>query len=598
MREFEVADNRSLVAKIAEKKNSVCDYMPPKTLGRPKGKLAMDACIKNVLSGFTKDIAGSGVPQFIGYSLLSTISQEALIRAGVETIADDATRKFVEFDFDDETGETHESGINEIEKEFEKYKVREIFNDAFQKDGYFGGCLIYIDVGELSDEEKAEPLIFDKKTFSKGMLKGLKVIEPVNIYPAEYNTSDPTDEHYFNPEAWYILGKKYHASRFLYICSNPTALLLKPAYNFFGVPRAQMALDYVAHFVENRESAQELLNKFSLTCWQTDLSQMLQGGECNDLIKRVRMFNRLKDNQRTLVFDKEMEDVKQINTPLGGVTEIVKMSLNLLTAVWRIPKIKYIGEGEGGLNASSREQMRSYYDFILGYKEKTAKQPLNTLLKIIQLNMGKEPNDAIKIKFPVLWELDDVEKAQMNKTQADRDALYIANGVLSQEEVRKRLSMDKNSEYNMIDVDDLPETTEEPLKDLKEDMTDEEERIASDMALDGRWITIGARKKGENGEDDEGRKGRHLYLDDGETPEEAIEELKDKDKKTEKSDKEDKSEKSDKQETKQPDEKSEEKDSVRSSFGYKNINKNIEKFAEKKKERERARKFVVDHQDE
>jgi phage-related protein (TIGR01555 family) len=493
-------DKRSMIVKLSEYTPSTNSFDPPMTLGKPKEDpvcMAMDGCIKNVLSGFRDELFAAGAPAFLGYAMLSNVSQEALIRAGVETIADEMTRKFIQFTYDDDDGkENHEKEINEIETEACRFKIKERFNLAAQKDGYFGGCLAYIDMGEISDAEKMEPLVLDTKTFKKGSFRGLKIIEPINIYAGTYNTSDPTDEHYFNPEFWYILGKPYHASRFLYFASNPAPLLLKPAYNFFGIPRAQMALDYVAHFVENRESAQNLLNKFSLTCWKTDLTQMLQGEGINSIMNRVKGFNAMRHNGGSLVVDKETEDIVQINTPLGGVREIVDMSLNLLTAVWRIPKIKYIGEGEGGLNASSKEQMRSFYDFILSQKEKMFTEPMEKLLKILQLNLGKEVNEAIGFKWPSMVELDDQDRAALNKQKADRDIAYINAGVLSQEEVRQALSLDSNSDYAMIDVDDVPE--QENMGDVEKD------EMAQDAALaeDGRWITIGHRDP--EGENDEG----------------------------------------------------------------------------------------------
>jgi len=499
MREFDTTqlqDARPMILKLAEKKGNITFdnlYKRPTTLGTPKKSnknyktyMAMDACIRNVLSNFKNDLSFAAFPAFVGYAMLSSVSQEALIRAGVETIADEMTRKFITWTYDDDNGkEDKEKIINQMETEASKYKLKETFNEAMMKDGLFGGCLVYIDVGDIDDDEKEEPLILDKKTFKKGSFRGFKVIEPVNIAPGNYNTTDPTDKNYFKPEWWYILGKRYHASRFLYFASNDTPVLLKPAYNFFGIPQAQLALDYVAHFVANREAAQELLNKFSLTCFGTDMSQGLQAnGSWSDLIARMKMFNKLKTNNGTFVYNKETEELSQINTPLGGVREIVEMSLNLLTAVWRIPKIKYIGEGEGGLNASSKEQMRSFYDYIMSMKEKCFTHPLETVLKIFQLNLGLDIDDSLGFKYPQMWDMDDADRASLNKQQADRDAIYLANGVLSQEEVRRRLSLDKNSEYSMIDVDDTPEPTEQPLPDVDKEEQDETERQAMDMALD------------------------------------------------------------------------------------------------------------------
>lgn len=89
--------------------------------------------------------------------------------------------------------------------------------------------------------------------------------------------------------------------------------------------------------------------------------------------------------------------------------------------------------------------------------------------------------------------------------------------------------------YDSSDAEWSDESTSDYWKRVEDEvfaMLDAEEndkkKLAEDELVgDGRWITIGAREKGTNGEDDEGRKGRHLFLDDGETPQEAIEKLKD-----------------------------------------------------------------------
>lgn len=506
--ETTLPDSRPMIVKLAEKRNEIVAqniFNPPVTLGIPKKGnperkkwMAMDACIKNVLSNFKNDLTYMAYPSFVGYSMLSNASQEALIRAGVETVADEMTRKPVELYYDEDKDENSEKLINDLNSDMVKFKVKATLNDAMLKDGFFGGCLVYIDVGNLSDEEKEEPLNLDKRTFEKGSLRGFKVIEPINIAPGEYNTTDPTDENFFNPKWWYILGKKYDASRFLYISSNDAPDILKPAYNFFGIPQAQMALDYVANFIANRESAQELLNKFSLTCFATNLSQALQqNGSWADIITRMKAFNKFKTNNGTFVLDKETEQMMQLNTPLSGVKDIVEMSLNVLTAIWHIPKIKYIGEGEGGLNASSQEQMRSYYDYIHSLQEKVFTNPFDKIIKILQLNRGLEPDEKLMFKFPTLWDMDEQERAQLNKTLADRAAIYIANGVISQEEERRRLSLDRNSGYSDIDVDDLPEVQEQPLENTDEEEQDEEDRQAMDMSMDEESdITLWQKIKG------------------------------------------------------------------------------------------------------
>ena len=161
-------DTRPLILRLVEKRAGIevkNKFEPVKTLGTPKKgekyykeAMAMDACFHNVLSrSLNNQISYEAYSSFIGYGMLSNLTQEALIRAGVETIADDMTRKQPELYYDDD-GDGKEDLINTINSEMFHYKIKSTINDAMQKDGYFGGCLVYIDVGDLEDDEAEEQM--------------------------------------------------------------------------------------------------------------------------------------------------------------------------------------------------------------------------------------------------------------------------------------------------------------------------------------------------------------------------------------------------------------------------------------------------------
>lgn len=452
---------KDLLGRALEIYNSgTIKYQRPITLGMPKDKtIAMDECIKctdGIINHFAPEWQALAAPKFLGYALLSSIAQDPLIRAGIETIADDMTRKFI--DLTSKGEEDLSDTISDLESDLQVFRVKSLFNRALSLTGYMGGCLVYIDVGELDDEEKKAPLYLDSATFKAGSLRGFKIIEPINVYPGVYNSSDPTADDYFNPKTWFVLGKEYHKSRFLYFSQNEVPLLLKPLYNFFGISLSQQVLEYVQNFTENRRSAQRLLNKFSLTIWKTDMSAFLSGGDCNSLTQRVKYFNAQRNNDGTALIDKELEDMVQINTPLSGVTDIVSMSLDLAPVILGISKDKYFGDLPKGLNASSEGTNRIYYDKIQSLNEKISCDNVEKVIKILQLNRYGKIDDNISFQFAPLWEMDERERAEINKIHADTAAVYVDRGCLSQEEVRGSLADNPDSGYSNIDVDDVPET--------------------------------------------------------------------------------------------------------------------------------------------
>lgn len=447
-------------------------YKLPFTLGKPQNNptvMAMDACINHIIDMCAPEWQALAVPRFLGYPMLSNIAQDPLIRSGIEVIVDDMTRKFIDLTSKGENDLS--TSIAELESDLQSFRIKSIFNRALATTGYQGGCLVYVDVGELDDEEKKTPLYLDAATFKKGSFRGLRIIEPINLYPGRYDTLDPTSEDYFNPETWFVLGKDYHRSRFLYFAQNEVPLILKPLYNFFGISLAQQVLEYVQNFTENRRSAQRLLNKFSLTIWRTDMSQFLSGGDCNSLTQRVKYFNAQRSNDGTVLLDKETEEMEQINTPLSGVTDIVSMSLDLAPVILGISKDKYFGDLPKGLNASSEGTNRIYYDKIQSLNEKICYDNVEKVLKILQLNRYGEIDDNISFQFAPLWEMDERERAEINKVKADTAAVYLDRGALSAEEVRGALADNPDSGFSNIDVDDVPET--ESFADVDLDDRDE-----------------------------------------------------------------------------------------------------------------------------
>lgn len=186
--------------------------------------------------------------------------------------------------------------------------------------------------------------------------------------------------------------------------------------------------------------------------------QVISGGDCNSLTQRVKYFNAQRNNDGTALIDKELEDMVQINTPLSGVTDIVSMSLDLAPVILGISKDKYFGDLPKGLNASSEGTNRIYYDKIQSLNEKISCDNVEKVIKILQLNRYGKIDDNISFQFAPLWEMDERERAEINKIHADTAAVYVDRGCLSQEEVRGSLADNPDSGYSNIDVDDVPET--------------------------------------------------------------------------------------------------------------------------------------------
>lgn len=425
-------------------------FAPPVAPGAPEGvRLAMDAALE--AGGLYSQLAAVGdvdAPAFPGYPALSRLAQNGLIRAGVETVADDMTRAWMELRHRGENRVSDRAPA--VLEALERLDARAVFADAAAKTGYFGGCLVYLDMGDADDETLRLPLHPDPATAPVGGLRRLTVVEPVNVYPGMYNASDPLRPDYFRPRTWWVQGREVHSSRFLYFAANVPPLLLRPAYNFFGIGMAQVAWDYALHFTETREAAARLLTKFSLTALKTNMAEVMQGGGRQSLDTRVEFFARYRDNNGIMTLDNDTEDLIQLNTPLAGVDAIVRQALELLAAIFRIPAVKLLGISPSGFNATGESDLRNYYDHVAAQQRKLFDGPLARLLPLVQLSTCGAVDPGLTWAFAPLTAEDGRVTADLARARADIDAAYLDRGVLTPEEIRTRLAADPGSGYDAL----------------------------------------------------------------------------------------------------------------------------------------------------
>lgn len=443
---------------------------PPQTLAsaeRQSSALASDSALDMLptlptnLLGYCDSVYLPATSRsFIGYPMCAELSQCGLMRAGVETLADEMVRKWPVY-MGATTADSDDAKL--LNEEMQRLDIKTVFRTMAEYCGYFGGGLLYIDTGENSSEELAKPIKISKYYIGPGTVKRLIPVEPICLGPLSYNSLDPLRPDYFLPDMWYVTGRgPIHASRFIRFVKNEPPIILRPAYNFFGIPDVQIALDYMLHFTETRESAARLLKKFSLSILKTDANAILTMGDASEAQRRIAHMAQTRDNDGVYVIDFDSEDFVQVNTPLSGVTDIVRQALELLACIWRMPVVKYLEVSPSGMNATGESDIRSWYDHVGSQVEKIFGSPMESVTRLMHLNVFGEVKSNISWSWPTLWEMTEREQAEVDKIQADTDAVLLDRGIVDQEEVRATLASQPEGRYSGIDPQDVPPMPETP----------------------------------------------------------------------------------------------------------------------------------------
>ena len=369
--------------------------------------------------------------------------------------------------------------LDELQKS--TYNLQQVFHKAIALVGYYGGAFIFIDTGAPYDKLTLPLAINDKSAelCTENASVRFVVVDPVNVTPAEYNSDNPLRPDYMRPVAWWVLGHKVHASRLLVLYDNEPPLLLKPAYNFLGVPRAQILWDYIVHWNEARIYANDLLKKVSLLVVKTNTDQIFNtpdGVRMFDI--RMSALQRYRDNNSVYVCDKEQEDVNNVQTTITGATDVVRQSLEMIAAINRTPAVKLLGISPSGFNATGESDITNYYDHIQSQQE-LYRPHIQRCLDAIQLVHFGKIDPSIKFEFVELASENESTKTATASAKMQLLSMALQAQAISSDEMRQAIKQDPDMGLDFL-TGDAPDVEPQDMSDV------DDEDLASAAAMFGQ----------------------------------------------------------------------------------------------------------------
>lgn len=444
------------------------NYAIPRTSGAEEAKLAaLDASFKKTvamdglfdsLTTHAIDMGQFPVTSFVGYGVLQQIAQNGMIRNCIKTVADDCTREWITIKGGDDTDVDRVEKLQDIQDR--KYHLQAMFNDAITKVGFMGGAFIFIQTNppDMPDVKLELPLRVNEKSQELGQDAPVRfiVVDPVNVSPAEYNSTDPLRSDYMKPTKWLVLGKTVHHTRLMALYTNEPPTLLKPAYNFLGIPQAQILWDYVNHWNECRVAAQGLVQKLSLLIYYTDMqSRMGTYGGVQELDDIMQVLQHYRDNNSVFVADKDSDQVDNVQTSVSGVQDIVRQAQEMIAAINRTPAVKLFGISPSGFNATGESDIRNYNDHIRSQQE-LFRPAIQKCLDLIQLTEYGNIDSSITFEFNEL-NLDNESSQSMNfNARVTALATLKDRNAISAEEMRQAVRNEDSSHLSFLG-DEMPE---------------------------------------------------------------------------------------------------------------------------------------------
>ena len=403
----------------------------------------------------------AGFVGFPGYPYLSMLSARAEYRMFAQAISSSLTREWLVLNSTDTAGDETKSKITELTQLISDVKLRETIALMAEHDSFFGKAQMYLNI-EGADREI--PLVINEKTIprwdgKKGKMPfSIKAVEPMWTTPSAYNAIDPTRDDFYVPTGWFVLGKITHATRLLTIITRPVADILKPAFNFGGMPESQLAEPYVDNWLRTRQSVSDLISNFSVVAFKTDMGQILQGDDNGaDLMKRIDYFCLTRSNKGALVLDKEREEFEILNVPLSGLAELQSQSQEQMCSVSHTPAVILLGIAPSGFGNVAEGELRAYYDWVASIQERWWRKPIETVINILQIMRWGAIDPDIVITWQPLYQMTPKELSEIRKSDADIATAYTAAGILDPIEIRESLARNPESGFQGIDITKIPD---------------------------------------------------------------------------------------------------------------------------------------------
>lgn len=392
---------------------------------------------------------------WLGHQLSAIIAQHWLVDKACTMPARDAVRH----GFDMNASGLDEDGNADVVKRLHKANKRLGLNRHMQefvrKGRIFGIRVLLYDV--RSDDPNYYEYPFNIDGVTPGSYRGMIQVDPYWCVPLLDSdaASDPASPDFYTPTWWQINGKRYHRSHLRIFRTSDVPDILKPAYNYGGIPVPQRIYErvYAAERTAN-EAPQLAMSKRTLV-WNTDLAELLANQD--KFAEHMAAFVHYRDNFGIKINDTD-DTMAQFETSLNDLDAVIMTQYQIVAAAANVPATKLLGTTPKGFNATGEYEEASYHEELETIQANDLDPMLERHLELV-LRSDIEPELGLApgtLNVTSDWNPVDSptakEYAEINKLNAETDAVLVGTGAIDGMDVRARIRSDKNGPYT-----DLPE---------------------------------------------------------------------------------------------------------------------------------------------
>lgn len=344
-------------------------------------------------------------------------------------------------------------------KEWSRYDVINKVEQALKWERLYGGACLLLGLDDGLDP--SEPVDLEKIR----KIDYITVLDRFRIFPSAIINYDVTSQNFGMPDFYRVYTMQttlpqIHHTRIIRFNGVSVPWRLRASFNYWGDSIYSRLYKVIRDFQSVHDSAALIVQDFTQFIFKLkNLTQILAQGQKGDtlLTKRLELLGRTASIVNAIVIQDD-EEAERKTTNVTGLPELMKMINNRLVAATDMPHTILLGESPSGLGASGDSERIDWYDHVRT-KQKTKLEP--QLLKLLEIffaakngpTKGRIP-EMFAVEFNPLWQQDEKEAAEIRWLQAQVDDKYIADTVVTPEEIaQSRFGSGQYSTETQLDLD-------------------------------------------------------------------------------------------------------------------------------------------------
>lgn len=413
--------------------------------------------------------------RFIGYQTCAMIAQHWLVDKACSMPGRDAVRHGFEIqaygDSDGTVLDTNQkTDITErLKRADRRYKLFRNLTEFVRMGRLFGIRVAFFKV--RSSDPKYYELPFNPDGVTPGSYEGIVQVDPYWCIPllSGNAASDPMSIHFYEPEWWIVRGQKIHRTHLCIFRTGELPDILKPMYSYGGVSIPQRIYERVYAAERTANEAPQLAMTKRTMVQKTDLANAFQQPE--KMAEYMNYFAYMRDNYGTKLIDNDDEMV-QFDTSLADLDAVIMSQYQIVASAAGVPVTKLFGTSPKGFNATGEYDAKSYHEELETIQANDLTDFVNRH-HLLVMRSDVEPALGLArgaVRVEVDWNPVDSpsakEYAEINKINADTDAVLVGVGAIDAMDVRERLREDNNSGYTDLEELDAPGVPDDGMEGL------------------------------------------------------------------------------------------------------------------------------------